>query len=300
MKISKQGSTFPEGTPTPEMLARINGQSKGSLKAEDIYVFSVRLCDDQIDRDGERFAREALPELGRLFLGKPGIVDHNWSAEKQVARIFDTCVEQENGVSWLRAWAYIPREGREELIRDIETGIRREVSISCSMGKRSCSICGGEPGACGHRRGELVQGQTCAVVLSEPRDAYEFSFVAVPAQPMAGVVKHWKGGEEMELYALVEKSGSGQAMRELENLKAMAAFGEERRESLRKEAVRMGVALKLGPDRSELEKMAAALEPQVLEKLCRGMRQKLEEELLPQTQLGVDPEAEMAGEAYLV
>ena len=104
----------------------------------------------------------------------------------------------------------------------------------------------------------------------------------------------------MELYALVEKSGSGQAKRELENLTAMAAFGEERRRSLREEAVRMGVALKLGPDRAELEKMAAVLEPQVLEKLCKGMRQKLEKELLSQSQLGIDPETETAGEAYLV
>ena len=77
MKIEKQGMPLAGGTPDERQLERVNMQSKTPLKAEEVYVFAVRLCDDQVDRDYERFATEVLPELGRLFVGKPGIVDHN-------------------------------------------------------------------------------------------------------------------------------------------------------------------------------------------------------------------------------
>ena len=47
---------------------------------EEVYTFSVRLCDNEIDRDGERFDEQTLRELAALFIGKSGIFDHCWSA----------------------------------------------------------------------------------------------------------------------------------------------------------------------------------------------------------------------------
>ena len=60
MKIQKQASVLTAGTPDAEQLEKINRQAKSPLKAEEVYVFSVRLCDDQPDRDHERFSTEAL------------------------------------------------------------------------------------------------------------------------------------------------------------------------------------------------------------------------------------------------
>ena len=60
MKIQKQASVLTAGTPDAEQLEKINRQAKSPLKAEEVYVFSVRLCDDQPDRDHERFKREML------------------------------------------------------------------------------------------------------------------------------------------------------------------------------------------------------------------------------------------------
>ena len=53
------------------------------------------------------------------------------------------------------------------------------------MGRSVCSICGSDYGSCGHRKGESYDGQVCCAILQEPMDAYEFSFVAVPAQKKA-------------------------------------------------------------------------------------------------------------------
>lgn len=300
MKIEKQAGTLGGGTPDQAQLEKVNLQCKSPMKAEEVYVFALRLCDDQVDRDGERFDREALRELGRLFVGKPGIVDHNWSAEKQVARIFDTEVIGEKDITWLKAWAYIPRMGKETLIADIESGIRKEVSISCSMEKKECSVCGGELGVCGHRVGRCYDGTVCVGILKEPKDAYEFSFVAVPAQREAGVVKHWKGGEAMSLRDYVEKSGLDVLKQELQKLKRLAEYGEAQRKSREQEVTRMGVALELGLNKRDLSELAEQLEDETLDKLYEGLKKKLESCYDGRSQLMPDETGNGEKEAYLI
>ena len=120
MEIKKGTEVTGGGMPSAAQLEAIHAQTKAKLAAEQVYVFSVRLCDDQVDRDMERFDTAALPELAKMFIGKTGIVDHRWNAEAQVARIFETQVVQEEGVSYIKAWAYIRRGGKaQEVIDDI-------------------------------------------------------------------------------------------------------------------------------------------------------------------------------------
>ena len=64
-------------------LELINALTRRALKSEEVYTFAVRLCDNEIDRDWERFDRKGLEHLSRLFIGKSGIFDHNWSAAGQ-------------------------------------------------------------------------------------------------------------------------------------------------------------------------------------------------------------------------
>ena len=47
----------------------INRLSRKKLTPEEVYTFSVKLCDNEVDRDGERFDREALTKLAELFVG---------------------------------------------------------------------------------------------------------------------------------------------------------------------------------------------------------------------------------------
>ena len=203
---------------TKEELEQINRFSKAELTADQVYIFSVRLCDNEVDRDFERFAGEDLERLGQLFLGKSGIFDHQWSAKGQTARIYRTEVIREpgtvtaagDGYCWLKGWAYLMRtEKNQELITEIEGGIKKEVSVGCSMGRSVCSVCGAENGACGHVKGKTYDGKLCYMELREPADAYEWSFVAVPAQPRAGVVKRF-GSEEPELRLLRKQAAAGQ------------------------------------------------------------------------------------------
>ena len=187
---------------TKEELDQINRFSKAELTADQVYTFSVRLCDNEVDRDFERFGTEDLDRLGELFLGKSGIFDHQWSAKGQTARIYRTDVVREPGTvtaagdeyRWLKGWAYLMRtEKNQELITEIEGGIKKEVSVGCSMGRSVCSVCGAENGACGHVKGQMYGEKLCFMELKDPKDAYEWSFVAVPAQPQG------RGGEAVRL-----------------------------------------------------------------------------------------------------
>ena len=166
MKVTKAAGVELSGAPSEEQLEKINRLTKAKVAAEDVYVFSVRLCDDQVDRDDERFSEACIRELAALFVGKTGIMDHAWSAEKQVARIFDTEVLTQNGVTILKGWAYMLRGAETDgLIRQIEGGIKKEVSIGCAVRRKMCSICGEEYGACGHVKGETYGTERCAAVL---------------------------------------------------------------------------------------------------------------------------------------
>ena len=111
MNIKKATEALTGGVPTEAQLGAINAQARAKLTPEQVYVFSLRLCDDQIDRDGERFDTAALSGLAKLFIGKTGILDHRWSSDSQVARIFATEVVREERVSYIKAWAYIRRGG---------------------------------------------------------------------------------------------------------------------------------------------------------------------------------------------
>ena len=200
---------------TGEDLAAINALARSELTEEQIYTFSVRLCDNEVDRDFERFPRASLETLAKLFVGKSGIFDHQWSAQGQTARLYKTEVVEEPGQTteagdtacWLKGYAYMVRtEGNQDLIVEIEGGIKKEISVGCAVNRSTCSICGSVAGSCGHRRGQIYDGQLCFFNLEEPADAYEWSFVAVPAQRKAGVVKAMRQPRESEQAQFIQQA----------------------------------------------------------------------------------------------
>lgn len=177
---------------------KINAQALKELTPEDVFTFRVAAADDQVDRDYERFTPEALAQLAKLYVGKPIIMDHVWAASNQTARIYDAGAERGlDGVTRLHLSAYMVRnEATSPVVQAIEGGILREVSVGCAVKKAICSVCGTDKAKsrCYHRPGQTYDDIQCIVSLEDAEDAYECSFVAVPAQRQAGVVKAY-GGE---------------------------------------------------------------------------------------------------------
>lgn len=248
------------GVPTEQELQKINKLARRNLTADEVYVFPVTLCDNEIDRDFERFSVDALRTLAKLFVGKTGISDHSMRSSDQTARIFECNVESVPGKETaagepyhkLCAKAYVPRsEKYKDFIEEIDTGIKKEVSVGCSTSSRRCSVCGNQLGGrgCSHYVGRsyTVGGkkQLCHAILGHPTDAYEWSFVAVPAQREAGVTKGYLAGVTADIGAIM-KSLEGAVAPDtvaalkghIERLQRGAAAADEYRDGLCRRAVK--------------------------------------------------------------
>ena len=296
MKIVKESQGGQGTAVTGEDLVLINALSRKELKAEEVYTFSVRLCDNEVDRDLERFAPRTLEELAPLFVGKSGIFDHQWSARGQAARIYKAEVIQEpekltragDGYCWLKGYAYMVRtDSTKDLIAEIEGGIKKEVSVGCAVERAVCSICGADlnQAACGHKKGERYDGQLCYASLEGADDAYEFSFVAVPAQPAAGVVKG-AGRVYADLKTLAAEHPG--CARELEKLEEEARLGRTYLAELRQEVVRLGLLAGMGLDCETLTGMTDKLSREELLAMKRACGSRAEERypLKPQLKYG--------------
>ncbi|MEG1519911.1 MAG: hypothetical protein RR458_02900 [Clostridia bacterium] len=219
-------------------LRLINKLSIDELSQENVFTFKMAICDNEVDRVCEVFPLESLKKMAVLFEGRTILKDHNRQTDNQVARIYETEVDVDNSrttknnepYSRIIAKCYMVRtERNKDLITEISAGIRKEVSVSCSMSSAICSICGTDNTKkyCKHFGGRDYDGQVCYFKLIEPVDAYEVSFVGVPAQPAAGVVsKNYNGNEttqkefeQQEEKTIAEKNAKIETEKELTNQK---------------------------------------------------------------------------------
>lgn len=185
-----------------EDLDKINKYSLKELQKDELYVFKVVISDNEIDRDFEVFPLESLKKMKDLFVGKTLIKDHQKKSDNQVGRIYDTeliagTTLTKNGEVYHKLVAYcymIKTNSNEDLIKEIDAGIKKEVSVSLAINKAVCSICGTDnmKEYCSHWWGKEYDGETCHFRLENPFDAYEVSLVATPANPAATTTKSYK------------------------------------------------------------------------------------------------------------
>ena len=195
---------------TDEDLKKINKYTLSPVSADDVFIFKATMADnEQDDRNYMPFDLKALQALKKLYIGKTMLKDHSRRADNQVARIYDTELVQDANKQTelgelhteLVAKIYMIRtDSNKDLIAEIMGGIKKEVSTSCTPEKMICSICGTDnmKDYCRHWPGVeyTVEDGTakgtkkrCKMLLSGAKEAYELSFVAVPAQPRAGTHK---------------------------------------------------------------------------------------------------------------
>ena len=237
---------------TSQQLKAISKYTRREIEPDQLFVFSMVLCDNEVDRQGERFNTESLNKLAKLYVGKTGVFDHEPKAEGQSARIFDTEVVSSNnknsigrGYKMLKAWAYMVRcEKNSDLILEIDAGIKKEVSVGCAVEQVVCSVCGSnqKTAPCSHIKGESYKGVGCHHLLLNPTDAYEWSFVAVPAQRNAGITKNYKGiPKEINRLITQNKGYSPNEATALQKyigeLTLLAKAGEEYTQKLKRETI---------------------------------------------------------------
>lgn len=300
---------------TERELELINSYTRSPLSAEDVYLFTLTLCDNEVDRDFERFSTESLAALGELFIGKTGISDHSMRSGDQRARIFRTYIEKNpqkkttcgEVYTALKARAYMLRtEENASLIKEIEGGIKKEVSVGCAMNECICSVCGKDmkKHLCEHIRGKTYGGKLCHGILKAPTDAYEWSFVAVPAQRNAGVTKAFKGKEEKKTMTIKEFKNLTEdtliSAEEIESIKshissleALAEEGRAYREHLRAEIKKYALIIMPTVNVSAFVKGCDGMDIGEVKTLCRSLESQANARLPLSPQLSSSKEAQV-------
>ena len=289
-----------------EELNLINSYTRRKLTKDEVYAFSVVLCDNDIDRDGERFTVESLFALEKLFVGKTGIIDHNPSAKNQTARIFACSVEAVQGKKTqtgddyfrLKARAYMPKsEKNKDFILALDSGIIKEVSVGCAVEEVLCSICGEKSDLCPHKKGEKYGSKICCGELTNPYDAYEFSFVAIPSQKQAGVTKSASiYGKESDMESILKKleirkgftlsdGDCEKLLSYIDNLKQSAKDGVYYRDSLTGEVLRLSAVVQPDISRETMETVAKQMTVAQLKEFKTAFEKKKNESVVPVVQL---------------
>ena len=185
------------------------------MKAEEVFTFKVIMGDNELDdRNFEPFNLNALKDLKKLYIGKTMIKDHRRTADNQIARVYETELVQDDTAkltgageiyTQLIAKCYMVKtSSNADLIQEIKAGIKKEVSTGCKPKHAFCSICGTDNTKtyCPHYWGREYDTATgkkiCYFTLDGAKEAYEVSFVAVPAQPRAGTTKNYCEEKEKE------------------------------------------------------------------------------------------------------
>lgn len=191
-------------------LKKINKYTLSPVSADDVFIFKASIADnEQDDRNYMPFNLKSLQDLKKLYPGKTMLKDHRRMADNQIARIYDTELVQDANKQTdlgelhteLIAKIYmIKTDSNKDLIAEIMGGIKKEVSTSTVPSKMICNICETDnmKDYCRHWPGieyTVEDGSAkgskkrCKMLLSGAKEAYELSFVAVPAQPRAGTHK---------------------------------------------------------------------------------------------------------------
>ena len=170
---------------------------------------------------------------------------------------------------YLKGYAYMLRtEGNRDLIAEIEGGIKKEVSVGCAVEEARCSICGEnihDRNRCAHEKGREYGGKLCWADLVHATDAYEWSFVAVPAQKNAGVMKSMR--------------------QDMERLEQEAALGRKYLQMLRDEVVRLGGLAELELEPETLRRIVQRLEESELDGLKKAFEAQVDKAWGTETQL---------------
>lgn len=213
---------FTMGKPSESDLELIKNIAPSSdINKDNIFTYRVVLCDNDIDRDYERFSHRALVDIANKFNGVVGIKNHDADVNNNHSRIYKTelVVDKNRKNSLGETYEYVigyaytlNNDNNKKLIDEIKTGIKKEVSIGFSSSCIICSLDGQLINECGHCIGDTynIDGveKQCIGIIDKVDDAYEFSFVSIPAQRKAGIVKQYNkiNKEDNKMMTLKELS----------------------------------------------------------------------------------------------
>jgi hypothetical protein len=173
---------FAEGTEAAD-LAAVNQYALKPQGAEDVAIFQMDLCNDQVDRHFSRFPKEELAKINGMVPGRPLMERHDMRGSLPRGTFFRSGIHEEGGVMSVRPEVYVLRtKENEEFIRQIEGGVYRETSIGFVFERPECAVCGKDMRVCEHIAGRMYEGKQCHYLMRNVVDVIEGSVVGAGSQ----------------------------------------------------------------------------------------------------------------------
>jgi len=153
------------------------------LDPSEYAVFTLDLCNNQIDRHFSRFPEEELKRITDLVPGRPLMERHDLRGSLPRGRFFRATLHREGEVVSVRPEVYVLRTAENtDFILNIEGGVYRETSIGFSFRMPECSICAKDLRTCDHIPGRAYGADTCHFIMRDVLEVAEGSVVSAGSQ----------------------------------------------------------------------------------------------------------------------
>jgi hypothetical protein len=128
-----------------------------AVTVNDVHIRAMYIISDKVNSYGGRFDRSELPAIARLFIDSPVLIGHDKSG-LPVARNFWAETVEKGDQLWVKCYFYWLKdtEGSAKLLKNIDSGIYKECSVSFTYAYPECSVCGEDIRNCGHRISDEV------------------------------------------------------------------------------------------------------------------------------------------------
>lgn len=161
----------------------VNRYALRPLEAGEYAVFTLDLCNNQIDRHHSRFPEDELETINALTPGRPLMERHDVRGTLPRGTFFQSRLHREDGYVSVRPDVYVLKtEANRDFILNIEGGVYRETSIGFSFQRPECSICGEDLRTCAHVPGQRYTSGVCHFVMRGVQEVLEGSVVASGSQ----------------------------------------------------------------------------------------------------------------------
>ena len=181
--FSQRGAVTDTDADAGQRMEAVNRYALRPLQPEEIAVFTLDLCNNQVDRHHSRFPEEELERVNALTPGRPLMERHDMAGTLPRGTFFRSRLHREGERVSVRPEVYVLRsEGNRDFILNIEGGVYRETSIGFSFRRPECSVCGRDLRVCAHVPGRSYGGKTCHFVMRGVMEVLEGSVVPAGSQ----------------------------------------------------------------------------------------------------------------------
>lgn len=192
----REGQAFPleaeqERALKDSFLPVVQSLAPGRVTADDFHLRGMYLCNSARDYYYSRFTRGALDEIADLLAGRPVMVGHDYGTLPVGRFVHGEVVERKSKApkrdnQWVKGLFYVPRDEQgDAVVRRIDTGIYREVSIGWRCLDATCSECKNDirdRERCEHWPGEVYDDGICEYQFSGITAVLEGSLVFAGGQ----------------------------------------------------------------------------------------------------------------------